>query len=85
MLYQTATKILNLPEFDAEVFKSKVDHIILEPDYRLNFFFTDGHNQCVEYYAESYSWTDERRALQSKKIKESWARRKQEEMKNDSN
>ena len=85
MLYQTATNILNLPEFDAEVFKSKVDHIILEPDYRLNFFFTDGHNQCVEYYAESYSWTDERRALQSKKIKESWARRKQEEMKNDSN
>lgn len=47
-LEKTAASILGIPEFDAEVFKTKIKDIEIQEDGSLVFRFLDGHTEGVD-------------------------------------
>ena len=87
-LQTVSARILGLSAFDGELFKSKVDHITVEPECRLDFCLSDGSHKNAEYTTrikrKPRSWTAEQKSIMSEKLKASWAKRKQEKKENGS-
>jgi hypothetical protein len=71
--------MMGLPEFDSEAFKSRIDHVEMEENGRLRFFFADGHTEETAYTARrapSRNMTEEQREQFIAKLKASWVKRR---------
>lgn len=67
ILYDKCCEILQLDEFDTEVFQSEIESIIVPEPNVLTFVFKDGHKQTVHWldHSRSEAWTPEMRAKAS--------------------
>ena len=78
-LREISARMMGLPEFDSEAFKSRIDHVEMEENGRLRFFFADGHTEETAYTARrapSRNMTEEQRERFIAKIKASWVKRR---------
>ncbi|MBQ8961565.1 MAG: recombinase family protein [Ruminococcus sp.] len=64
ILYDKCCEVLELDEFDNEVFQSEIKQIFVPQPNVLTFVFHDGHEQTVRWqdHSRSESWTAEKRA-----------------------
>lgn len=67
ILYEKCCEVLQLDEFDNEIFQSEIKQIIVPEPNVLTFMFQDGHEQTVHWqdHSRSESWTPEKRAKAS--------------------
>ena len=63
-LISVTCEILGIPEFDAEIFESQIEKILVPEPNKLTFIFTDGQQISAHWQdrSRSESWTDEMRA-----------------------
>ena len=64
ILYDKCCEVLELPEFDAEVFRAEIEDILVPKANVLTFLFKDGHEQTVHWedHSRSEAWTAEKRS-----------------------
>lgn len=64
ILYDKVCEVLQLDEFDNEVFQSEIENILVLKPNVLTFLFKDGHKQTVHWldHSRSEAWTAEKRA-----------------------
>lgn len=64
ILYDKACEVLQLDEFDNEVFQAEIESISVSKANALTFIFMDGHEQTVRWedHSRSEAWTAEKRA-----------------------
>ena len=64
ILYDKACEVLQLDEFDNEVFQAEIESISVSKANALTFIFMDGHEQTVHWedHSRSETWTAEKRA-----------------------
>lgn len=77
ILYNECCAILQLDEFDTEIFQNEIKQIIVPEPNVLTFIFKDGHKQTVHWldHSRSEAWTPEMRAKaaeQSRKRGKKW-------------
>ena len=67
ILYDKCCEVLEIDEFDTEIFQSEIKQIIVPEPNVLTFIFQDGHEQtvCWQDHSRSESWTPEKRAKAS--------------------
>ena len=67
ILYDKCCEVLQLDEFDNEVFQSEIKQIIVPEPNVLTFVFKDGHKRTVHWqnHSRSEAWTPEMRAKAS--------------------
>lgn len=63
ILYDKACEVLQLDEFDNEVFQSEIENILVSKPNVLTFLFKDGHEQTVRWldHSRTEAWTPEMR------------------------
>lgn len=63
ILYDKCCEVLQLDEFDNEVFQSEIENILVPKPNVLTFIFKDGHEQTVHWqdHSRSEAWTAEKR------------------------
>jgi hypothetical protein len=71
-LYRLATEVLELIEFDADIFLSRITDVCVENGNRLTFYFADGTRSVKQWKDRSRadSWTDEMKAAARRKALE---------------
>ena len=64
ILYEKVCEVLQLDEFDDEVFQSEIEDILVPKANTLTFIFLDGHEQTVHWedHSRSEAWTAEKRS-----------------------
>ena len=64
ILYDKVCEVLQLDEFDNEVFQSEIEDILEPKPNALTFIFLDGHEQTVHWedHSRSEAWTAEKRS-----------------------
>jgi len=64
ILYDKVCEVLQLDEFDNEVFQSEIESILVPRPNVLTFLFKDGHEQTVHWqdHSRSEAWTAEKRS-----------------------
>lgn len=64
ILYDKCCEVLELSEFDAEVFRAEIEDILVPKANVLTFLFKDGHEQTVHWedHSRSEAWTVEKRS-----------------------
>ena len=64
ILYDKVCEVLQLDEFDNEVFQAEIESISVSKANALTFIFMDGHEQTVHWedHSRSEAWTAEKRA-----------------------
>jgi hypothetical protein len=77
ILYEAATDVLGLSEFDESIFKEKITEILVPEFNKLVFVFCDGHlvEKVWQDRSRRESWTDEMRQAareKAKGVKEQW-------------
>ncbi|WP_295120949.1 recombinase family protein [Ruminococcus sp.] len=65
ILYEKCCEVLQLDEFDNEVFQSEIESITVPKPNVLTFIFKDGHKQTVHWldHSRTEAWTPEKRAM----------------------
>ena len=63
ILYDKVCEVLQLDEFDNEVFQSEIENILVSKPNVLTFLFKDGHEQTVRWldHSRTEAWTPEMR------------------------
>lgn len=63
ILYEKVCEVLQLDEFDDEVFQSEIEDILVPKANTLTFIFLDGHEQTVHWedHSRSEAWTAEKK------------------------
>ena len=63
ILYDKVCEVLQLDEFDNEVFQSEIENILVLKPNVLTFLFKDGHEQTVRWldHSRTEAWTPEMR------------------------
>ncbi len=64
ILYEKVCEVLQLDEFDNEVFQNEIEDILVPKANTLTFIFLDGHEQTVHWedHSRSEAWTAEKRS-----------------------
>lgn len=64
ILYDKCCEVLELPEFDAEVFQAEIEDILVPKPNVLTFIFRNGEKRTVHWqdHSRSEAWTAEKRA-----------------------
>jgi hypothetical protein len=82
MLKTISSDVLSIKEFDESIFKEKVDSITVVSNTELLFQLKDGSKitKQWQFKRRQPAWSEERKKRQSKKMKEAW-RKKHEQNK----
>ena len=74
ILYEKCCEVLQLDEFDNEIFQSEIENIIVPEPNVLTFIFKDGHEQTVRWqdHSRSEAWTPEMKAKAAEHSKKRW-------------
>jgi hypothetical protein len=70
-LYAACCEVLGISEFDAELFKSKIQQIVIPAPNRIKFIFHNGTTETVKWHdrSRSESWTEDMKKIAGERSK----------------
>ena len=74
ILYDKCCEVLEIDEFDTEIFQCEIKQIIVPEPNLLTFIFKDGREQTVHWqdHSRSEAWTPEKRVKAAEHSKKRW-------------